>query len=124
MKRLVSIWLLCIVFIQSTSNCWIVASFYLSRQYIARTLCLDRFQLEPDCGGDCYLEIKITENQHKQESSTDLKIRESIPFFSPQLTVFAAGEPVAAPTVYAIYIPPYHPLRYSPGIFKPPAFTA
>lgn len=89
MKRLVSL-LLAITFImQSTSQLWIVGVFYANRDYIAKNLCINRFDAIPVCKGSCYLEEKLQQDQKQQQNShPDLKVKEVLLFaYTPTLTI-------------------------------------
>lgn len=55
--------LLLAVIMQSTSSIWIYLGFELNRDYIARQLCINRFETIPVCKGSCYLEEKIKEEK-------------------------------------------------------------
>jgi hypothetical protein len=51
-------------------------SFYLQRDYIAKTLCVNRFEAIPVCKGQCYLKKQIKENDSKDRSTETLKLKE------------------------------------------------
>ena len=65
MKKTAVYFLLILFVIQSTSNLWIISSFYINRDYIAKELCINRFDKMPVCKGICYLEKKISDNEKK-----------------------------------------------------------
>ncbi|HVI43952.1 MAG TPA: hypothetical protein VM802_03765 [Chitinophaga sp.] len=121
MKRILSIWLLCITLIQGTGQCWIVASFYLNRSYIAENLCVNRFDLIPVCRGICFLEQQMTEHEKQQDRMPDVKYRE-IMLFCQHETCTVSGTPVAEhDIVFNNYQSPYKPYMPVQHIFKPPA---
>lgn len=81
MKKLVAICiLLCVVF-QSTSRLWVLASFYLQRNYIAENICVNRFDTIPVCQGQCYLNKQLKENEKQEQKFPDLKQKEIVLFF-------------------------------------------
>lgn len=120
MKRLLSIWLLGIILIQSTGNCWIIAAFYLNRTRIETTLCVNRFDLIPVCRGSCFLERKLIENESKQERSPDTRYKEITLFCQDAadgLTQYLSSENT---TSFCDYRSPYYPHLHIPQILKPP----
>lgn len=123
MKRVISIWLLCIMLLQGTGNCWIVAAFYLNRNYIASTLCINRFDLIPVCKGSCFLDRQISENEKRQEKTTDLKFKEITLFC--QLYDYTPAQQLSAENHIAFcgYQSPYSPRQLSAQLFRPPSVT-
>jgi hypothetical protein len=69
MKRLLTYFLLASFVMQSCSGIWVVASFYIQRDYIASTLCVNRFDAISVCKGQCYLEqeLKASEEDELQQ---------------------------------------------------------
>ncbi|MGF6847498.1 hypothetical protein QFZ51_002733 [Chitinophaga sp. W3I9] len=123
MKKILSIWLLCIVLLQSTGNCWIVAAFYLNRNYIASELCINRFDLIPVCKGACFLDRKIKEND-KPENTVNTRLKE-ITLFCQQYDS-APAKPVSTESLITFrgYKSPYSPQSLIRQVFRPPAATA
>lgn len=76
MKKAVAILLLITFVLQSTSNLWIIASFYAQRDYISQNLCINRFDAIPVCKGQCYLNKQLKENEKKEQNFPDLKQKE------------------------------------------------
>lgn len=66
MKRTVIVLLLSSLLIQLFYGLYIVSSFYVNRDYIARDLCINRFDKIPVCKGSCYLEKQLSEHEEKQ----------------------------------------------------------
>lgn len=120
MKRLFAIWLLGVMLLQSTGNCWIIAAFYLNRNRIAKELCVNRFESIPVCRGACYLEKKLNENGAKQERSPELKNKEITLFcmlvMKPDISLKCREHHLQHG-----YISPYHPNIHQLDIFRPPA---
>jgi hypothetical protein len=88
MKKIVLYFLLLSFAFQSLSHLWIVASFYIHRDYIANNLCENRMDFNSQCKGQCQLMKKIRENEKKQEHKLpNLKHKEILLFFVsfPQL---------------------------------------
>lgn len=76
MKRIVAIFFLITFVFQSTSTLWIMASFYVQRDYISKNLCVNRFDAIPVCKGQCYLNKQLKENEKKEQNLPDLKQKE------------------------------------------------
>lgn len=87
MKKIVPYFLLLLFVLQSTSNLWIISSFYINRNYIAKELCINRFDTVPVCKGTCYLEKKIAENQKKEQKIPNAKEKEIQLYFSPETSI-------------------------------------
>lgn len=88
MKKLFTYILLAGFVIQSCSQLWVMASFYLNRDYIAENMCVNRFDAIPICKGQCYLEKELQKNEQKQEQHfPDLKQKE-IQLFQPTFFAF------------------------------------
>ncbi|NML38808.1 hypothetical protein HHL17_16495 [Chitinophaga sp. G-6-1-13] len=119
MKNILTIWLLSIILIQSTGNCWIIAAFYLNRNRIANDLCINRFEQIPVCRGICYLQQKLTENEHQQDRAPELKHKEVLLFFEPVSTP-AIGMSSDHKRPSGRYISPYFPTSHLHPVFKPP----
>lgn len=80
LKRIFSIVFLVVVLFQSTSTLWILGAFYLNRDRIANTICVNRFETIPICKGQCYLNKELKENEKRDQNFPDLKQKE-IPLF-------------------------------------------
>ena len=110
--------------LQSTGNCWIVAAFYLNRNYIARTLCINRLDKIPVCKGACFLERKLNENDKRQERSPESKYKEII-LFCQSFTYLPDN--ILSPEndhSFNAYRSPYRSSLLIKHIFKPPAYKA
>ncbi|WP_162623245.1 hypothetical protein [Confluentibacter sediminis] len=76
MNKIITYFLIILFVFQSTSNFWIMFSFYLNRDYIAQELCINRFDKIPVCKGSCYLGEKLSENEKKEQKNTSTKNKE------------------------------------------------
>jgi len=106
--------------VQGTGNCWIVAAFYLNRDRIAATVCINRFDLIPVCRGACFLERKLNENETRQEKSLDIKYKEITLFCEYNITLAEQPIPIENPFSFCDYVSPHFPHLYISHIFKPP----
>jgi len=78
MKRaLVLVFLLAFLY-QSTSSFWIITSFYINQEYIAKNVCVNRFDAIPVCNGKCYLSKELKENQKKELQFPTIKNQEIV----------------------------------------------
>lgn len=87
MKKTAVYFLLILFVIQSTSNLWIISSFYINRDYIAKELCINRFDKIPVCKGICYLEKKISDNEKKEQKIPNVKEKEIQLYFYQQESI-------------------------------------
>jgi hypothetical protein len=106
--------------LQGTGNCWMVAAFYLNRNRIAETLCVNRFDRIPVCRGACFLERKLNENERRQEKSPDIKYKELTLFFLHVTDMQKEYFPAENPCSYCGYKSSHFPHPHIPQVFKPP----
>ncbi|MCH5598195.1 hypothetical protein [Niabella ginsengisoli] len=120
MKKIVSILLIVVFVLQSGSQLWILATFYINRDYLASNICINRFDRIPVCKASCVLEEQLKANGEKQEKLPDLKVKE-ITLFSQELLV--------TPTLnigfktdknYPTYTKKLIPQGFSHDVFHPP----
>lgn len=76
MRKFISIFILVLLLLQSTSKLWIVLSFYIQQEVIAKTKCINRFDLIPICKGQCYLDKQLKNNDKQERSLADVKVKE------------------------------------------------
>ena len=67
MKKVLSIFLLFALSIQCMGNLWTIGLFYLQQDFIAKNICINRFDKIPVCKGQCYLNNQLNENEKQQE---------------------------------------------------------
>jgi hypothetical protein len=68
-KKVIVFFLLFIFTIQITKSFWIISSFYLNRDYIAKNICINRFDKIPTCKGQCYLDNELSKEQKENQKS-------------------------------------------------------
>lgn len=77
MKKLFSYLFLISFVFQSTSQLWIITSFYIQRDFIAKNLCVKKEIKNNDCQGQCHLKKQLHEDEKKQEQQLpDIKQKE------------------------------------------------
>lgn len=122
-KRLFAILLLLIILVQSTSQIWILVTFYANREYIASNLCINRFNPESSCQGACQLRKQLDKDGEQNN-----KLKHDISFPVVLLYMLEAYD-IELPAFYSeIDIKSYHlrlyqdPLAegYYGSVFHPP----
>lgn len=92
MKRILVFLLLLVFTIQITKSFWIISSFHINRDYIAKNICINRFDKIPTCKGQCFLIAELSKEQ--KENKANITIAEKdIVFIVPSseetaLTIF------------------------------------
>ncbi len=71
LKKLLIILLTLGLFLQSTSQLWIVSGFMINRDFIAKTSCEKRADPESSCNGACQLKKKIKADTEQQENGNN-----------------------------------------------------
>ncbi|MBB5645723.1 hypothetical protein [Pedobacter cryoconitis] len=102
MRKLLSIFLLAAFLFQSTNKLWIMVSFYIQQDYIAKNICINRFDLIPICEGQCYLTSQLKKSDKQEQNIPDIKLKDVQLFFA-QLVNFKFSflkSPVLKPTIY------------------------
>ncbi len=120
MKKTASIILIFALFAQSTSQLWMLASFYYNRDFIAANLCINRFDKIAICKGSCYLEKRFNENKQQQEKLPDLKTKE-ISLYTPEHYQLSNIESFSMPKlIYPLYNNSFLENRFLQSVFHPP----
>lgn len=112
--------------IQSTSQLWITAAFFLNRDYIARVLCINKDIPDSGCNGACQLKKEIEKDKEKQDKSgIDNKVKEILVYYPSTLptTTFIAID-WSEKTYNNAYFTSFLPEGFIHNIFHPPIFTA
>lgn len=124
MKKVIVLFMLLLVMVQSTSQLWITLSFFANRDYIASVLCINRDKPESDCKGACQLKKQIEKDTENQEQSNfDNKAKEAwvyCPVTTPQVQAPFTFE-WTAKTFTNIYFTSFLPEGHLHSIFHPPA---
>ncbi len=80
LRNTLSIFLAALILFQSFSKVWIILSFKVNQNYIARVLCINRDKPEMRCKGKCVLmqRIKASEEKEKKEIPQSIKALKDI----------------------------------------------
>jgi len=121
MKKIVLYFLLISFVFQSTSNLWIISSFYLNQDYIAKNLCVNRFDKIPVCYGKCFLSKRLKDNDKQEQKLPNVKEKEIQLYFYTQNTsqinrkitavnankvIITKDCDITNPLLYSIFHPP------------------
>lgn len=87
MKRTLVFFLLFIFILQSTKSLWIITSFHVNRDYIAKNLCINRFDKIPTCKGQCFLNNELSKEQKDSKKNQTTIEKESL-YTSPKFSFF------------------------------------
>lgn len=107
--------------IQTYHQTWILASFYINRDYIAQNICINRFDAIPLCKGSCVLEKELKKNEDQQQKLPELKIKEIQLFCQHQVCLFNTINTLSLTDIsYPILAKPTFPQQINNSIFRPP----
>jgi hypothetical protein len=84
MKKTVVFFLLFIFTLQCTKSLWIITTFHINRDYIAKNICINRFDKIPTCKGQCFLDNQLNK-QEKENKKNNITIEKDFAFIYPQV---------------------------------------
>lgn len=76
MKKILSISLVLLILLQSFSKVWIIISFRINQEYIAKVLCVNRNKPEVLCSGKCILTKQLKADEGQTGKSLPQKSKE------------------------------------------------
>lgn len=76
MKKSITLFILMLLVFQNAGSIWIIGDFYINRDYIAKNVCINRFDAVPICNGKCYLESKLTANDKQEQQFPNVTYKE------------------------------------------------
>lgn len=56
-------------------------SFYIQQDYIAKNICVNRFDLIPICAGQCFLTNQLKKSDKQEQNIPDIKLKDTQLFF-------------------------------------------
>jgi hypothetical protein len=120
MKIFATIFLISTIFLQTFSSYIIKADFFLNRDFISKTLCVNVEKPMMHCNGKCYLTKKLKEQQKQDQSPVSRTEKFDVqPFFIPSVPVINKVISVSAGT---FFIEDENLVSSFPGsIFHPPS---
>lgn len=108
---------------QSTSSIWIIASFYINQDYIAKNICINRFDLIPVCKGKCFLQKELSSDSEKQQFPK-IKKQETQPLFYQTATYQNLLNPsLVSHPIYPRYNSKFLISDLIFSVFHPPEFV-
>lgn len=66
---------------QNTSSFWILTKFYIDQEYIAQTICVNRFEQSNTCQGNCYLQSELSADSDNKPDLPNFLLKETQPLF-------------------------------------------
>lgn len=73
MKQVTTIILALLIFLQPFSKIWIVVSFKINQDTIAKTLCVKKEIENNTCQGSCYLKKELKEAEEQEQKQTPVE---------------------------------------------------
>lgn len=106
--------------IQTFSKLWVLTSFYLNREIISKTVCVNRFDAMPTCKGKCYLQTELQKNEQQEQQLPDFKQKDIQLFcqnsflgnFKPSAIEIKKTNPLTKANLYTY--------KFSVSVFHPP----
>lgn len=122
MKKCITLFILMLFVFQNTGSIWIIGEFYINRNYIAKNVCINRFDAVSICNGKCYLDNELKANDKQEQKFPTVNYKEVQLFFeSPfefSFTVICFAFNKKHPVLQAcnqksnFIFPIYHPPRF------------
>lgn len=90
MKRTISIFLALVVLFSPLQKMWLVVSFQLNQEYIAKYLCENKAKPKLQCKGQCQLkkQLKKVEKEEEQQLPTSQKGKVEVTLFYAPVPTF------------------------------------
>lgn len=106
--------------IQTFSKLWVLTSFYLNREIISKTICINRFDAMPTCKGKCYLQTELQKSEQQEQQLPDFKQKD--------IQLYCQDSFLNAFSIAALEIKNSNPLKktnlyaykFSVSVFHPP----
>jgi len=73
MKQILALLFVVIFIFQSSSDLWILTTFYIQQDYISENICVNRFDSIPICKGQCVLTEQLRSNEQNEQNIPILK---------------------------------------------------
>jgi hypothetical protein len=126
-KQHLSILLALAVLLQCCSKTWQWMGFELNRDYIARTLCVNRDSPETMCRGLCYFKHQVqadTQQEQKEVPVAVFKLQYEVAYDLPEAFFWVTAEPSGpAPRPDLPFDRALHSRLWPGGVFQPPELT-
>ena len=117
-RGLITISLLLIILLQIAGKWLILADYALNKEFIARTLCINKAKPKLACNGQCQLMKKMEQETKKEQSGNAVKDKYEV-IFSEAAAIFTFKPAVTAVKLYSAGTG-YIPARPLYAVFHPP----
>lgn len=122
MRALLAILLIALVLVQPLSKVAVIVRFQFQREYIAKNLCVNRFNPSAKCDGKCYLAKKLRQEAGQESPLPGFaKEKTEITYFFVAATTAPDFSPVAERHDGGLPICLALPLRRGVDVFHPPS---
>ncbi|QHC86199.1 hypothetical protein AS589_16080 [Empedobacter brevis] len=105
---------------QNTSSIWIITSFYINQDYIAKNICVNRFDLIPVCNGKCYLQKELSADSEKEKQIPNIKVQEVQPLFCQIIYQYTLETLTVVHLIYPEYSSEFLVSNMISSVFQPP----
>jgi hypothetical protein len=102
MRKSISICILALLVFQNTSSLWIIGAFYINQDYIAKNVCINRFDAVPICKGQCYLSKELKNTEKQEQKIPTVTYKEIQLFFEYEMAFSFSETIVIARTIYPL----------------------
>ena len=123
MKQVTTILLALIIFLQPFSKIWIVVSFKINQDTIAKTLCVKKEIKGNTCQGKCHLKKqldKADEEEQKQAPTNQKEKYEVLYCYFSKPYDFLKYAEIYLSKLNSVYDNSFHTSSYITDIFRPP----
>jgi hypothetical protein len=120
MKKSITLFILFLFVFQSTSSLWIIGTFYINQDYIAKNICVNRFDAVPICNGQCFLTKELKASEKKEQKIPNSTYKE-VQLFCENEMQFSFAHPTASfKKSYPILQKDNQKSTYFSSIYNPP----
>jgi hypothetical protein len=123
LKKIIPLFLLVGVLLQTFSTLIIIADYQLNKDFIAKNLCENRDKPQMHCNGKCHLMKQIEKDQKRDSTPVNNKIKFQAQFFSESTSVFTYSDPSINLNQVFAYIP-VSSVEHLRSIFHPPCIVS
>ncbi len=120
MRKILPLFVLVLILLQSFSKVGVYLSFRVNQTYIAKTLCINKAKPELRCNGKCYLAKKLKQAEEQEQKQNASKLPQLVLGFHPLPTFcFLRTSQLINPSLASFYLPSLVQ-TFPMGIFHPP----
>lgn len=120
MKQVLSIVLILVLSAQCLIQLGLVASYQFHKEYIVKSLCINRNRPEMHCEGKCFLKKRLADAEKNERQASGMEKQLEIPLFLIVVDEPTAVESFATVVSNAVLVTDYVHITYD-NIFHPPS---